>query len=64
MIVFFKIGAKSVFAVESKRKFDQCELEKLEWLFSGAKHVKSKSLKGVFVGPRREMITPCSTNAV
>ena len=64
MIVFFKIGAKSVFAVESKRKFDQCELEKLEWLFSGAKHVKSKSLKGVFVGPRREMITPWSTNAV
>ena len=26
--------------------------------------VKAKSVKGFFVGPRREMITPWSTNAV
>lgn len=64
MITFFKKGSSKFFAVESDHRFDTDELEKLTWLFGGAKHLIATSLKGYFVGPRKEMITPWSTNAV
>lgn len=38
--------------------------QKLEWLFSGAKLLSEKKLSDAFIGPRKEMITPWSTNAV
>ena len=38
--------------------------EKLCWLFGEAVMESEENLKGCFVGPRREMITPWSTNAV
>ncbi|HZH74095.1 MAG TPA: phosphoribosylformylglycinamidine synthase, partial [Mariniphaga sp.] len=34
------------------------------WLFSGGEHLEQVELVGWFIGPRREMITPWSTNAV
>ena len=34
------------------------------WLFGGAKPLEDKALTGLFIGPRKEMITPWSTNAV
>ncbi len=40
------------------------DVEKLVWLFSGAEMQKHQTLEGTFIGPRREMITPWSTNAV
>jgi phosphoribosylformylglycinamidine synthase len=40
------------------------DIERLEWLFSGAILQKNDVLTGLFLGPRREMITPWSTNAV
>ena len=40
------------------------DVSKLEWLFSGAHKIQGDALKGYFIGPRREMITPWSTNAV
>lgn len=64
MVVFFKKGANHIIAVETTHKFDDTESEKLSWLFGGATPLSSTSLKGCFVGPRREMITPWSTNAV
>ena len=64
MITFFKKGTQTVYAVESDHKFSEAEIEKLTWLFSGAKALSATSLKGLFVGPRKEMITPWSTNAV
>ncbi len=64
MIVFFKKGANGVIAVETEKKLTPEDVEKLTWLFSGATPLSSTSLKGKFVGPRREMITPWSTNAV
>lgn len=64
MVIFFKKGANLVFAVESDHKFSDAEKEKLSWLFDGAKPLSSTSLKGRYVGPRKEMITPWSTNAV
>lgn len=64
MVVFFKKGANLVYAVETNHKFTPEECEKLTWLFAGAVPMSSTSLKGRFVGPRKEMITPWSTNAV
>lgn len=64
MVVFFKKGAGQIIAVETSQRFSDDDLKKLSWLFGGATPLSSTSLKGRFVGPRREMITPWSTNAV
>lgn len=64
MVAYFKKGADIVYAIETDHKFSDEEIEKLTWLLSGAKPLSSTSLKGIFVGPRKEMITPWSTNAV
>ena len=64
MVVFFKKGAANVIAVETDHRFSEGELEKLVWLFDGAKPLASTSVKGTFIGPRKEMVTPWSTNAV
>ncbi|MCM1483797.1 MAG: phosphoribosylformylglycinamidine synthase [Muribaculaceae bacterium] len=64
MIAFFKQGASAVIAVETDHKLSAEEKEKLSWLFSGATPLASTSVKGRFIGPRREMTTPWSTNAV
>ena len=64
MILFFRTPQQSVIAVESDHTPDQREAEELSWLFGEAKPESEENLKGYFVGPRREMITPWSTNAV
>lgn len=64
MVVFFKKGAANVIAVETDHRFSPEEKEKLSWLFDGAKPLVSTSVKGTFIGPRKEMVTPWSTNAV
>ena len=64
MIQFFQSSDKSVLAVETSHTFSKNDIEKLIWLFSGATPVETDVVKGRFVGPRREMITPWSTNAV
>jgi phosphoribosylformylglycinamidine synthase len=63
MITFFK-NSDRYYAVESHEKLSGTDREKLTWLFGGAQCIAEPVLKGVFVGPRREMITPWSTNAV
>ncbi|MCF2602738.1 phosphoribosylformylglycinamidine synthase [Parabacteroides distasonis] len=64
MILFFQSSAKSVLAVEAQQAFSPEDTQKLVWLFSEATPLPSETLEGWFVGPRREMITPWSTNAV
>ncbi|MDO4704086.1 phosphoribosylformylglycinamidine synthase [Tannerella sp.] len=64
MIQFFQSSDKTVLAVETSHTFSKNDIEKLIWLFSGATPVEADGVKGRFVGPRREMITPWSTNAV
>lgn len=64
MILFFQSSAKSVLAVEAQQAFSPEDTQKLVWLFSEATPLTSETLEGWFVGPRREMITPWSTNAV
>ena len=64
MILFFRTPSKSVIAVESNHPLAPDDSDKLCWLFGEAKAESEENLKGCFVGPRREMITPWSTNAV
>lgn len=64
MITFFKKGAKTIFAVDSDHRLSSEEQKKFSWLFDDAQPVVKPSLNGTYIGPRREMITPWSTNAV
>ena len=64
MILFFKTPADRVIAVESTISLVPSDIEKLLWLLGGATRFDGETLPGCFVGPRREMITPWSTNAV
>lgn len=63
MITFFKKGANTIYAVGADHALSPKELEKLEWLLGGIQ-VQDDTLRGTFIGPRKEMITPWSTNAV
>ncbi|MCC8113567.1 MAG: phosphoribosylformylglycinamidine synthase [Bacteroidales bacterium] len=64
MVTFFKKGSSKIYAVESDHALNDLEKEKLTWLFDGAQPLAGSSVKGTFIGPRKEMITPWSTNAV
>ena len=64
MILFFRTPSKSVIAVESNHELNANDNNKLCWLFGEAMPESEENLQGCFVGPRREMITPWSTNAV
>lgn len=64
MIQFFKGADAHILAVQTATPIQKEDLPKLEWLFSGAQYVDAQEVTGYFVGPRREMITPWSTNAV
>ena len=64
MIIFFKAPTGTILATELADKINSEDIKKLSWLYGEASLVESESVKGFFVGPRREMITPWSTNAV
>lgn len=64
MILYFRSPAGTLYGVGHARAFSVDDLSKLIWLLGGAKALPEKSLEGFFVGPRKEMITPWSTNAV
>jgi phosphoribosylformylglycinamidine synthase len=64
MISFFRSNSGNVYALESQQTLSSENLCALTWLFSGAEALKETSLEGYYVGPRKEMITPWSTNAI
>ncbi|MFY0600850.1 MAG: phosphoribosylformylglycinamidine synthase [Cyclobacteriaceae bacterium] len=64
MIYIFKKSSSQFYVVGSHKLIEQKDLEKLSWLFSGAELLTEEYIKGSFIGPRKEMITPWSTNAV
>ncbi|RLD55780.1 MAG: phosphoribosylformylglycinamidine synthase, partial [Bacteroidetes bacterium] len=64
MILFYKGVANKYYVVECKEKLNNTDLSKLKWLFGDAQIVDSEILTGFFIGPRKEMVTPWSTNAV
>ncbi len=63
MILFFR-KANIIYAVDARKLLPAADIAKLTWLFSEAKQLDAEVLNGIFIGPRREMITPWSTNAV
>lgn len=64
MIVFFENKQGNIIAVESQERIQREAIKKLTWLFGEAKQVSTTEVNGYFFGPRKEMITPWSTNAV
>ncbi len=64
MIVFFRASGATLYAVATSQPFGIQDYEKLIWLFGGGKPLAEQALSGFFIGPRKEMITPWSTNAV
>ena len=64
MILFFKTPKENIIATEMDHQPSEQEKQALCWLYGNATLVDATTLTGFFVGPRREMITPWSTNAV
>ena len=64
MTIFFFRTPQSIIATQADHQLSQEEIDKLCWLYSGATLIEASTLEGQFIGPRREMITPWSTNAV
>ena len=62
-ISFFRT-TQSIIATQANHQLSQEEIHKLAWLYGDATLIEASTLEGYFVGPRREMITPWSTNAV
>ena len=63
MILFFRTP-QTVIATEANHELTAEDIQKLCWLYGEATVENEENLQGCFVGPRREMITPWSTNAV
>ena len=64
MILFFSSSSDKLFAVQLQENLSTDNIKKLEWLFGNASYTENENVDGFFVGPRKEMITPWSTNAV
>jgi len=64
MIYFFRVPDQIVIAVELQDELQKETRKKLEWLFGAGASLIGSPVDGTFVGPRKEMITPWSTNAV
>ena len=63
MIIFFTTTGKVTYAVQSSSQLSKNDITKLEWLFS-ARYITDNQLHTDYIGPRKEMVTPWSTNAV
>lgn len=63
MIQFFQNSEDTVIAVGLTKTLSSQEIETLTWLFSGATPVTNEQISGTFIGPRKEMVSPWSTNA-
>ncbi len=64
MLSFFRTPSRTIIAVQTKSELENSDVSKLCWLFDNAELLDEQKVEGVFSGPRREMITPWSTNAV
>ncbi len=63
MILFYQGSENRYFAVLVRQELTDTEKSKLGWLF-GAVLNNQPELTGYFIGRRKEMVTPWSTNAV
>jgi phosphoribosylformylglycinamidine synthase len=63
-VLFFRTSSGNVIAVRAEGQLTRDDTAKLSWLFGNASLMEAETVSGTFIGPRREMITPWSTNAV
>lgn len=64
MILYFQAEHPLFYVISYSEKLADQTIEKLRWLFGNASFVDKRELEGFFIGPRCEMITPWSTNAI
>lgn len=64
MVTFFQTSSKNIIAVQTTSPLSDDFVQRLSWAFSGATLLEADKVSGFFIGPRREMVTPWSTNAV
>lgn len=64
MILFYRGQHDIIYAVDASFTLSEDDLTKLVWLFGNAQKIDSASINGRYIGPRKEMISPWSTNAV
>jgi phosphoribosylformylglycinamidine synthase len=64
MIFFFESPQKLIYGVQVPHPLSTEDFGKLTWLFGDAQLIHGEKVAGKFAGPRKEMITPWSTNAV
>ena len=64
MIRFFRTQSKKIIVVQVNHPLNSDEITRMNWLFSDSEVINENELEGWFIGPRKEMITPWSTNAV
>lgn len=64
MIQFFKTTSGNIIAVDVQTVLTEPAANALCWLFGNAVLENVQTVEGYFVGPRREMVSPWSTNAV
>ena len=64
IVIFFRTSSGNIIAVRAEGELTHDDTAKLTWLFGNASRLEAETVSGTFIGPRREMITPWSTNAV
>ncbi len=64
MLLFFGDSAANVYVVEISSSLTSKNINKLKWLFGDSQQIKKPAIAGNFVGPRANMVSPWSTNAV
>ncbi|MDR1809805.1 MAG: phosphoribosylformylglycinamidine synthase [Prevotella sp.] len=64
MISFFQTVSNNMLAVQTAEPLSSEDVRRLTWLFGDASFVNRERIDGFFIGPRCEMLTPWSTNAV
>ncbi|MCU0401262.1 MAG: phosphoribosylformylglycinamidine synthase, partial [Algoriphagus sp.] len=64
MIFFFESPQKLIYGVQVPHSLSTEDTYKLTWLFGEAQLISGEKVAGKYSGPRKEMITPWSTNAV
>ena len=64
MVLFFKDKNELIYAVDSSGALDSKNISKLEWLFVSRFLNYSEISSKKFLGPKKTMVSPWSTNAV
>ena len=64
MIYFYSSDQRQYFVVQTDTRLTVHDHRKLNWLFGATRLCPVQKMEGPFLGPRKEMITPWSTNAV